>query len=69
MSEAVKLLDDVFKVMQPKSDKPTLSETNQCYLNAVSVIEKALQNQYQKGRNGALQEIKEKESQKKQQQN
>lgn len=69
MSTAIKLLDEVFKAIQPKNDKPTLSETQKCYLNAVSVVETALQSEYQKGRKDAFHEIKEKESQKQQQQN
>lgn len=66
---ARKLLDEVFKPMQALKPNATLSDTNAAYIEALTVLETALLNEYSKGRNEALEEIRKKNTEKQKNQN
>jgi|GEM_PF-3907300 len=66
---AGKLLDEVFKPMQALKPNATLSEMNAAYINSLTVLETALLNEYSKGRNEVLEEIRQKNTEKQKNQN
>jgi len=67
--EAPKLLDEIFMTLQSPGLNPTLSATNKAYNETVSLIEKALSAQYDKGRKEAIEEFKKAELNKQRNQN
>ncbi len=65
----VKLLDEIFKPMQALKPNAALSETNAAYIKALAVLETALLKEYSKGRSEALEEIRQKNTEKQKNQN